>query len=248
MFIIFALSLMPIQEETKDEAQYWKAVDYIDQKDFESGYELVKNFSSTFTNSEWEAHAYFMKGACEVAMMENKKAINTFNTFLEKYPNAPERMITGAWRQAQLIPTINKNDLSGVAQKMEYAQRMLELGKTKGSVEIEQKKIIDLLTKMIGENEEAENKAKSREKGRQEKKLAKPSSSKSEGKGSKEGTQGDSRVPDGFTKKRTYSSKDKSDWSKLRDRERDPAFNVIKEKFPARYKELVEKYYRSFRK
>ena len=38
----------------------------------------------------------------------------------------------------------------------------------------------------------------------------------------------------------------KSPWSQLRDKERDPVYSAIKEKFPARYEQLIEQYYRSF--
>jgi hypothetical protein len=37
-----------------------------------------------------------------------------------------------------------------------------------------------------------------------------------------------------------------SPWSQLRDKDRDPVFSAIKEKFPARYQQLIEQYYRSF--
>jgi hypothetical protein len=37
-----------------------------------------------------------------------------------------------------------------------------------------------------------------------------------------------------------------SPWSKLRDRERDPVYSAIKERFPARYQQLLEQYYKSF--
>jgi hypothetical protein len=38
----------------------------------------------------------------------------------------------------------------------------------------------------------------------------------------------------------------KNPWSQLRDKDRDPVYSAIKEKFPARYQQLIEQYYRSF--
>jgi hypothetical protein len=38
----------------------------------------------------------------------------------------------------------------------------------------------------------------------------------------------------------------KNPWSQLRDKERDPVYTAIKQKFPARYQQLIEQYYRSF--
>ncbi|HEY2413354.1 MAG TPA: hypothetical protein VGI40_13975 [Pirellulaceae bacterium] len=38
----------------------------------------------------------------------------------------------------------------------------------------------------------------------------------------------------------------KNPWSQLRDKDRDPVYSAVKEKFPARYQQLIEQYYRSF--
>jgi len=38
----------------------------------------------------------------------------------------------------------------------------------------------------------------------------------------------------------------KSPWAQLREKDRDPVYSAIKEKFPARYHQLIEQYYRSF--
>lgn len=46
----------------------------------------------------------------------------------------------------------------------------------------------------------------------------------------------------------TERSAPQSPWSQLRDKERDPVYSAIKEKFPARYQQLIEQYYRSFEK
>ncbi len=41
---------------------------------------------------------------------------------------------------------------------------------------------------------------------------------------------------------KTYEDVPASPWSRLRDRSRDPANNAIKEKLPAKYRDIVEKY------
>jgi hypothetical protein len=46
--------------------------------------------------------------------------------------------------------------------------------------------------------------------------------------------------------KRLHRGGPQSPWSHLRDRDRDPVFNAIKEKYPARYQQLIEQYYKSF--
>ena len=56
---------------------------------------------------------------------------------------------------------------------------------------------------------------------------------------------GNSRNENGRVVRRRYEGP-QSPWSRLRDRQRDPAFSAIKEKFPARYQKLIEQYYKSF--
>ncbi len=62
---------------------------------------------------------------------------------------------------------------------------------------------------------------------------------KGKGKGDAGGT---SSNPNGVVR-RTYDNGPASPWSQLRDRSRDPANNAVKERLPARYKRVVEKYY-----
>jgi len=42
--------------------------------------------------------------------------------------------------------------------------------------------------------------------------------------------------------RKSYDDSPASPWSRLRDRSRDPANNAVKEKLPARYRDIVEKY------
>ena len=41
---------------------------------------------------------------------------------------------------------------------------------------------------------------------------------------------------------KNYDDSPASPWSRLRDRSRDPANNAVKEKLPARYRDIVERY------
>ena len=50
------------------------------------------------------------------------------------------------------------------------------------------------------------------------------------------------KASDGKAVVKTYEDTPASPWSRLRDRSRDPANNAIKEKLPAKYRDIVEKY------
>ena len=90
-------------------------------------------------------------------------------------------------------------------------------------------------------------------------KGSKPSSGKKPGKGNEGESQaegegqgqggksgGGSKGTDTDAAKKLHRGGPQSPWSQLRDRERDPVFNAIKEKYPARYQQLIEQYYKSF--
>ena len=72
------------------------------------------------------------------------------------------------------------------------------------------------------------------------------SQAKGEGQGQQGTSGGGSKGTDSDTVKRLHRGGPTSPWSQLRDRERDPVFNAIKEKYPARYQQLIEQYYKSF--
>ena len=54
---------------------------------------------------------------------------------------------------------------------------------------------------------------------------------------------GSSSNANGKVVQKSYDGSPASPWSRLRDRSRDPANNAIKEKLPARYRDIVERYY-----
>ena len=81
----------------------------------------------------------------------------------------------------------------------------------------QQDKVIDILAKLIKEAEERECNCR-----------------------------GGSKGIDSDTVKRLTRGGPQSPWSRLREKDRDPVYSAIKEKFPARYQQLIEQYYKSF--
>ena len=186
---------------------------------------------------------YFM-GVAQANLLRNKEAIASFQTFLEQNTDAPERMQVSAWRQIQQLNSIREGELVDIHQRMDFSRRRLELEKTGNITQEQHRKIVNMLAKMIKEQEKKEcSNCKSKCKGNntkdgQAKKPGKPGGNKKQGKSSKGGT---SNNPNG-TVRREYGTGPASPWSKLRDRARDPAYSAIKEQMPARYREIVERY------
>jgi hypothetical protein len=59
-------------------------------------------------------------------------------------------------------------------------------------------------------------------------------------------TGGGSRGTDQNARQHADISGPQSPWNTLRDRQRDPVYNAIQQRFPARYQQLLEQYYKSF--
>jgi hypothetical protein len=139
--------------------------------------------------------------------------------------------------------------LTDVQFRMEFSRRKLSLEDTGDATKDQQKKIIDILAKLIKEAEEKECNCKGGGKPKPGSKPGKGGEGESQAKGEGQGQQGTSgggsKGIDSDTVKRLHRRPDEP-WSQLRDRERDPVFNAIKEKYSARYQQLIEQYYKSF--
>ena len=229
------------------EAKYFVARAHVYDENYEEALPVLQEFEKSFAaDSVQNGNALYLKGIALANTLKNKEAIAALTRFMNDYPNASERMRVGAWRQLQMVSAIKKDSLGDIFQRMEFSRRRLTLERTDQQTKIEQDNIVKMLNTMIKKAEDQEKKGQCNSQKPGEQQKPSEGSGKKDGKGKSNNGQG-SKNPDGFAK-RTFGNGDASDWSKLRDRERDPAFNALKEKFPARYKELVEQYYKSFQK
>ena len=188
----------------------------------------------------------FLRGVAEVALLKHADAAVTLQRFLTEYPDAPERMRVGAFRQLEQLKLFEEGTLSDVHLRMDFSRRKLTLEDTGSETRQQQDKIIEILAKLIKEAEERE--CNCRGGGGKGQKQGKPGESQSkEGQGSQSGTSGGgSKGTDTDAVKRLTRGGPQSPWSRLRDKDRDPVYSAIKEKFPARYQQLIEQYYKSF--
>ena len=203
---------------------------------------LVGDLSS-YTVHQGSAQYYL--GVAQAGLLKNQEATESLMRFLQFNPNAPERLRVSAWRQVQQIQSIQKGKLDDVYQRMDYSRRRLELVETDEVTQAEQDKIVSMLTKLIKEEEKKEVSSnvkkggpseESKKSSGQKQAQSKPSQSKNSQKG------GMSSNPNGQVVRKSYDDSPASPWSRLRDRSRDPANNAVKEKLPARYRDIVERY------
>jgi hypothetical protein len=243
--------------ESKDgflaaDAAYFLTRAYLLDERFEDCLPLLSDLQGKWAGKH--AHGgevLFLQGVTEVALLRHKEATASLTKFLSQYPDAPERMRVGAFRQLEQLKLFEEGTLSDVQLRMEFSRRKLTLEDTGKDTRQQQDKIIEILAKLIKEAEERECNCKGQGQGQgQGKKQGQGSEGDSQGQGqgqSQGGSSGGgSKGIDTDTVKRLHRGGPQSPWSQLRDRERDPVFNAIKEKFPARYEQLIEQYYKSF--
>jgi predicted negative regulator of RcsB-dependent stress response len=233
------------------EASYFLARLQLLQERYEEALPLLDTLETKFTDlSLHTGEALFYKGVAQAQMLKRKDAIASLQRYLDENPAAPERMKIGAWRQLEQLKMVEEGTLSDVFSRMDYSRRRLALEDSGNNTQAEQKKVVAILEQLIKEAEERECNGKGSGKGQkkgQKQGKAGEGEGNAQGQGSQGGnTGGGSKGIDSAAMERLHRGGPQSPWSQLRDKDRDPVYNAIKEKFPGRYRQLIEQYYKSF--
>ena len=187
----------------------------------------------------------FLIGYCQLHTLHYDDAIKTLETFAKDYPYASERLQVTAKQIVQELRRRQANGISDVADLMAYAGRRLGHGTSNEPVTSKQAKAVALLDELIKTAEEKECKGGGCKKcggkgckacGGPPKGNQQPSSpanqSKLSGGGSKIG------------QLRATVARPGEAWGRMPESERDRILQAVKKNFPARYRELVEQYYK----
>lgn len=235
------------------DAAYFLARGYLIGERFEEAMPLLEQLRGKLADrSSHQAESLFLQGVAQIQLLKNKEAMDSLSAFLKDYPDAPERMRVAAFRQMEQLKLVQEGTLSDVQLRMDYSRRKLGLEDTGKDTREQQDKIIGMLAKLIKEAEDREAQGK----GSQSKKPGEQpgqgqggegeSQAQGQGQGQQGQSGGGSKGTDTEAVKRLHRGGPQSPWSNLRDKERDPVYSAIKEKFPGRYQQLIEQYYKSF--
>jgi tetratricopeptide (TPR) repeat protein len=236
------------------DATFFLARAYMLNEKFEEALPLldkVRKDNSQFSTQQ--ADTAFLVGLCQARLIMRKEAIDTFTKFESEFPDAPERMRIGAWRMLQQLQLLSDGTIIDVQDRMEFSRRKLVLQDPGKGTQNEQKKIVDILAKLIKEAEDKEcncqgsgqGEGKGREKSQGQGNGN--GSGAGQGQGGNTGGQGSgSNNSQNTDEVRLRASGKESGWSKLREREREQVITMLKQKYPDRYEKLIEQYYKSF--
>lgn len=200
-----------------------------------------------------DGEALFLKGLGELMLLDRDAAKKSLELFVKDYADGPERMRVMAEQQLAALKRLKSGSLEDVQGRMDFSRRKLALQDTGEELRKQQGEIVSLLERLIKEAEQQESQGKgSGKSGKQAKKPGEGSEKEGEAEGSGEGQSqggsngGKSQGRDSNQVTKLQRGGPQGIWSQLRDRQRDPVFNAIKEKYPARYQQLIEQYYKSF--
>ena len=184
--------------------------------------------------------ALFMLGVCRARLLDRAVAIAVLSRFLALYEDMPERMQVGALQLIADLYNVSDGDLADIQERMADAGRRLTQADTGKPTQGQQERVVAMLDKII-------------------EKLENPPPGGGGGGGGSGGGNGDAPVPGSGAKESTARAsspntgpldrvnrgRDTDTWGRARAKEREEALNVLKARFPERYRELVEQYFRS---
>jgi hypothetical protein len=136
--------------------------------------------------------------------------------------------------------------LESVKERMETVQRLLEQNETGQATRQEQAEVVETLSALIEMAEQREKNSQASASAAAASQSQPGGATPSQTPGAQSGqTGGGSRGTDTAAQPQSRVGP-QSPWSTLREKERDPVYSAIQEKFPPRYQQLIEQYYKSF--
>ncbi len=199
----------------------------------------IPNRLEQFSHSAPEVH--YMRAYCQVGNLKHTEAIKSLTEFLDRYPDASSRLRLTAQQMLTELLQRSMERLGEVTDLMDYAARRLSRADAGETVLGRQTKIVDILDQLIEEAKERENsnKGSGGSSGNQSQPQQKPGQGKS--------PMQDSRLPGGAPNSeqhlRNRSVLPGEAWGTMKPADRDRIIQHLDDRFPDRYRQLVEQYY-----
>lgn len=139
------------------DASFYLARALMNAERFEEALPYLANLTGALGEySVHQGNAQYFMAVAQAGLLQNQEAIESFMEFLQFNPTAPERLRVSAWRQVQQLQSIKQGKLDDVYQRMDYSRRRLELIETDEATQLQQDKIVNMLTELIKEEEKKE--------------------------------------------------------------------------------------------
>lgn len=163
------------------------------------------------------------------------------------YPDAPERVREGAHWLVRELRGEGSGPLLELAKRMETIERLLRRTRTDDRTQDRQREVVVALDKLIELMREKESSGSGQGGGQG---GGKPGQGgRANGNQRSSGPAQESTLPQGAGREgpltEGVNGPASDSWGDLPDRERDEAVQFLRERFPSRYREIIERYYRA---
>ncbi len=205
---------------------------------------IIKNIDEYNTYAFGEPDLHYMLGYCQLHNLKHDAAKQTLEGFLIRFPDASPRFVVTARQMLAELARRVPESIGEVADLMSFSHKRLAAADTGEQLQDAQKRVIELLDTLIEETEKQEQQQQSDSDSQQ----SQPQNSPQQQNPSETPPE-DSQAPKGgsqLTGKKTGRHITPGDaWGSMPQADRDKVLQVLRDRFPGRYRALVEQYYES---
>jgi tetratricopeptide (TPR) repeat protein len=229
------------------EASYFLSRLLIGEGRYEEALPHLENIRSKWMNESLRfGEALYYQGVCYSNMLQRTAASDALNEFVEKHTNESPRLLGAAVDIIASLERINRGSIDDVATHMEFSRRKLDIKDAGEETQFAQVKIVEMLDELIKRAEKQENPPPPDPNSSQGQGSSSGQPSSGQGNGQSNAQQGNPNAQTPPRVVRRVRGAAESAWDDLRKRDRGAeALGALKSKYPARYKVLVDQYYRS---
>ncbi|NOX57384.1 MAG: tetratricopeptide repeat protein [Planctomycetes bacterium] len=205
--------------------------------------EMVEGIDAFNEHAFGEADLRYMLGYCQLHNLKHEEARQTLEDFLTRFPDAsPRFVVTAKQMLAELARRIPKS-IGEVADLMSFSHKRLAAADTGERVVSAQERVIELLDELIKQAEEAENQQSSSGDSKPNPRSQKNPKDQSQSPAK------DPKTPNGGSQQSAKRAGRRvtpgEAWGTMPDADREKILQVLRDRFPGRYRALVEQYYQS---
>lgn len=190
----------------------------------------------------------FLGAYSALETLQYDRALELLREFLDRYPEAPERMRQSAEQMLLELSRREPERLGDVHDLMHYAAREIRLGRTHPDVTGRQERAVALLDGLIEEAEDRENSQNNS--GSDQGQNSRNQQNRSARRGSRPAQR--SMLPSGSAGEPNLNEARRvhpgESWGKMPARQREELLQTLQTQFPSQYRALVEQYYRQLSK
>jgi tetratricopeptide (TPR) repeat protein len=206
--------------------------------------EIFKDIDAYNTHAFGEPDLLYMLGYCQLHNLKHDEAKRTLEDFLIQFPDASPRFVVTAKQMLAELARRVPESIGEVADLMSFSHKRLAAADTGEQLQSAQLRVIELLDTLIEETEKQEQQQQSNP----DSQPSQPQDSPQQQNPSEappddaQSPKGGSMPPGKMAGRRVNPG---DAWGSMPQADRDKVLQVLRDRFPGRYRVLVEQYYES---